>query len=183
ADFLTVNVSSPNTPGLRGLQDRAALDGLLSACRAAAGATPLALKIAPELDDAALTDVAELAEAHGLAAIIATNTTLSRDGLHGVHAAEAGGLSGRPLFHRSTETLRTLRRLTQGRVALIGVGGVDSAETAYAKIRAGASAVQLYTAMVYEGVSLGARIARGLDALLARDGFATVAAASGVDAV
>jgi len=126
--------------------------------------------------------VAELAEAHGLAAIIATNTTLARDGLHGPHAGEAGGLSGRPLFHRSTEVLRSLRRLTQGRVALIGVGGVDSAETAYAKIRAGASAVQLYTGLVYGGVSLGARIARGLDALLARDGFDSVAAASGADA-
>jgi len=182
ADFLTVNVSSPNTPGLRGLQDRAALDALLRACREAAGETPLALKIAPELDEAALADVAELAEAHGLAAIIATNTTLARDGLHGPHAAQAGGLSGRPLFHRSTEALRTLRRLTQGRVALIGVGGVDSAETAYAKIRAGASAVQLYTGLVYGGVSLGARIARGLDALLARDGFDSVAAASGADA-
>ncbi len=182
ADFLTVNVSSPNTPGLRGLQDRAALDALLAACRSAAGETPLALKIAPELGEAELADVAALAEAHGLAAIIATNTTLLREGLHGPHAREAGGLSGRPLFRRSTETLRLLRRLTQGRVALIGVGGVDSAETAYAKIRAGATAVQLYTGMVYEGVSLGARIARGLDALLARDGFASVAAASGVDA-
>ncbi len=182
ADFLTVNVSSPNTPGLRGLQDRAALDALLGACRSVAGETPLALKIAPELGEAELADVAALAEAHGLAAIIATNTTLAREGLRGPHAREAGGLSGRPLFARSTQTLRLLRRLTQGRVALIGVGGVDSAETAYAKIRAGATAVQLYTGMVYEGVSLGARIARGLDALLARDGFASVAAASGVDA-
>lgn len=182
ADFLTINVSSPNTPGLRGLQDRAALDALLAACRAAAGAAPLALKIAPDMDDAALADVAELAEAHGLAAIIATNTTLAREGLHGPHAREAGGLSGRPLFRRSTEALRRLRRLTRGRVALIGVGGVDSAETAYAKIRAGASAVQLYTGLVYGGVSLGARIARGLDALLARDGFGRVADAVGADA-
>jgi dihydroorotate dehydrogenase len=182
ADFLTVNVSSPNTPGLRGLQDRAALDALLAACREAAAGAPLVLKIAPELDDAALEDVAALAEAHGLAAVIATNTTLSREGLHGPHAAEAGGLSGRPLFARSTAVLARLARLTDGRIPLIGVGGVESAETAYAKIRAGATAVQLYTGLVYGGVTLGARIAQGLDALLQRDGFASVAEAVGVDA-
>ena len=179
ADFLTVNVSSPNTPGLRGLQDRAALDALLTACREAARGAALAVKIAPELDDAALADVAELAERHGIAAIIATNTTLAREGLRSRHAAEAGGLSGRPLFARSTEALRRLAALTGGRTPLIGVGGVDSAETAYAKIRAGASAVQLYTGLVYGGVSLGARIARGLEALLARDGFGSVAEAVG----
>ncbi len=179
ADFLTVNVSSPNTPGLRGLQDRAALDALLGACRETARGAALAVKIAPELDDAALADVAELAERHGLSAIVATNTTLAREGLRSRHAGEAGGLSGRPLFARSTAVLRRLAGLTGGRIPLIGVGGVDSAETAYAKIRAGASAVQLYTGLVYGGVSLGARIATGLDALLARDGFASVAEAVG----
>jgi dihydroorotate dehydrogenase len=182
ADFFTVNVSSPNTERLRDLQGREALDTLLARAVAAAGATPVAVKIAPDLDEAALADVAEVALARGLAGIIATNTTLSRDGLRSRHAAEAGGLSGRPLFRRSTETLRALRRLTQGRLQLIGVGGVEDAETAYAKIRAGADAVQLYTGLVYGGVSLGARIARGLDGLLARDGFATVAEAVGVDA-
>lgn len=181
-DFATVNVSSPNTAGLRGLQDRGALDALLGACaEAAAGELPLTLKIAPELDDAALADVAQVAEAHGIAAIIATNTTLSREGLVGRHAVEAGGLSGRPLFARATHVLRRLATETAGRTPLIGVGGVDSAETAYAKIRAGATAVQLYTGLVYGGVSLGARIVGGLDGLLKRDGFANVSEAVGAD--
>jgi dihydroorotate dehydrogenase len=113
--------------------------------------------------------------------LIATNTTLSRDGLHGPHAGESGGLSGRPLLARSTEVLGALRRLTGGAVPMVGVGGVACAEDAYAKIRAGACLVQLYTAMVYEGASLPGRIARDLDALLARDGFASVADAVGAD--
>ncbi|TVQ59014.1 MAG: quinone-dependent dihydroorotate dehydrogenase [Rhodobacteraceae bacterium] len=182
ADFFTVNVSSPNTERLRDLQGRAALDALLAQAVAAAGETPVAVKIAPDIDDAALADIAEVAVARGVAGIVATNTTLSREGLRSPAAREAGGLSGRPLFHRSTEMVRRLRRLTAGRLQLVGVGGVDSAETAYAKIRAGADAVQLYTALVYGGVSLGARIAEGLDTLLARDGFAAVADAVGVDA-
>jgi dihydroorotate dehydrogenase len=182
AAFLTVNVSSPNTAGLRGLQARAELDALLARARVAAGDTPLALKIAPELDEAALADVAAAARTHGLAAIVATNTTLAREGLRSPRAAEAGGLSGRPLFARSTEVLRRLRRLTRGELALIGVGGVESAETAYAKLRAGADAVQLYTALVYEGVGLAPRLLRGLDRLLERDGFARAADAVGVDA-
>ncbi len=182
ADFLSVNVSSPNTERLRDLQGPAALDALLAACMAEAGATPLALKIAPDLDEAALEAVAGVALDRGVAAIVATNTTLSREGLTDPRGGEAGGLSGRPLFARSTEVLRRLRRLTRGRVALIGVGGVESAETAYAKIRAGADAVQLYTALVYGGPGLAAGIARGLDALLARDGVASVAAAVGADA-
>jgi dihydroorotate dehydrogenase len=181
-DYVSVNVSSPNTERLRDLQGRAALDRLLGACMAAAGATPVALKIAPDLGEAELADIAELAMSHGLAAIEATNTTLAREGLRSRWRDEAGGLSGRPLFARSTEVLRTLRRLTGGSVPLIGVGGVDSAETAYAKIRAGAGAVQVYTGLVYGGIGLGARIARGLDAALARDGFARVADAVGVDA-
>ena len=182
ADILTINVSSPNTARLRALQERAALSELLARCAEAARGAPLALKIAPDLDEAALADVAETALAHGIAAIIATNTTLARDGLTSPHAGETGGLSGAPLFVRSTDVLRTLRRLTQGRLQLVGVGGVDGPETAYAKIRAGADAVQLYTAMIYGGLSLGARIAQGLDALLARDGFASVAEAVGADA-
>jgi dihydroorotate dehydrogenase len=181
-DFLSVNVSSPNTERLRDLQGRAALDSLLSACVAAAGAAPVALKISPDLSEAELEDVAEVALARGVAGIVATNTTLSREGLRSPHASQTGGLSGRPLFARSTETLRRLRRLTRGRVALIGVGGVDGPEAAYAKIRAGADAVQLYTGLVYGGLGLVGRIVRGLDALLARDGFARAADAVGVDA-
>jgi dihydroorotate dehydrogenase len=180
-DFLTVNVSSPNTERLRDLQGAEALAALLTACRDRAEATPLFVKIAPDLSEAEIEAVADAALRLGLAGIIATNTTTARDGLRGAHAAETGGLSGRPLFARSTAVLRRLRGVTRGRCALIGVGGVESAETAYAKIRAGADAVQLYTALVYEGVSLGARIAEGLDALLARDGVSNVAEAVGAD--
>ena len=181
ADFLTVNVSSPNTERLRDLQGPAALDALLAPCIAEADGTPLFLKIAPDLGDAEIEAIAGVALESGLAGIVATNTTTARDGLRSLHAAEAGGLSGRPLFARSTDVLRRLRRVTAGRCALIGVGGVESAVTAYAKIRAGADAVQLYTALVYYGASLGRRVAEGLDALLARDGFATVAEAVGAD--
>ncbi len=185
ADFFTVNVSSPNTERLRDLQGRAALDALLGRVMAAGadlgGAKPVLLKIAPDLTQAELADIAELALAHGLDGIIATNTTLSRDGLVSPHAAEAGGLSGQPLFARSTELLGRLYRLTGGELALIGVGGVATPEQAYAKIRAGAGAVQLYTAMVYHGIGLPGRIARGLERLLARDGFANVSDAVGVD--
>ena len=140
---------------------------------------PVFLKIAPDLADDDLAEIAEVALASGIAGIVATNTTLSREGLRSPHACEAGGLSGAPLFERSTRVLARLSHLTEGRLPLIGVGGIASAEQAYAKIRAGASAVQLYTAMVYEGIGLGARIARGLDSLLERDGFATVAEATG----
>jgi dihydroorotate dehydrogenase len=181
ADVLTINVSSPNTANLRAMQGREALAALLDACGKAAQGAPLALKIAPDLTEAEIADIAQIALERRVGAIIATNTTLSRDGLRGAHAREAGGLSGRPLYARSTEVLRQLRALTQGRLALIGVGGIDSPETAYAKIRAGADAVQLYTGLVYGGISLGARIAKGLDALLERDGFATVAEAVGAD--
>lgn len=182
-DFVTVNVSSPNTEKLRDLQGRAALSGVLGrvmAARAALpGRLPVFVKIAPDLSPAALEDIAEVATAAGVEAIIATNTTTTRDGLKSPHAREAGGLSGRPLFDRSTRVLARLSALTEGRLPLIGVGGVASAEDAYAKIRAGASAVQLYTGLVYGGLSLGAGIARGLDGLLARDGFANVAEAVG----
>ena len=143
---------------------------------------PIFLKIAPDLTPDELVDVAEAAITSRIAGIIATNTTLSRDGLTSPHRDETGGLSGAPLFARSTAVLATLHRLTEGRIPLIGVGGVDGAETAYAKIRAGASAVQLYTALVYGGLSLVPEIVRGLDALLARDGFGSVAEAVGADA-
>ena len=185
ADFFTVNVSSPNTEKLRDLQGRAALDALLGRVMAAkaglGGAKPVFLKIAPDLGDAELADIAGLALSHRLDGIIATNTTLSREGLTSRHAGEAGGLSGQPLFARSTEVLGQLYRLTGGAVPLIGVGGIATPEQAYAKIRAGASAVQLYTAMVYGGIGLPGRIALGLDRLLERDGFGSVAEAVGVD--
>ena len=185
ADFFTVNVSSPNTERLRDLQGRAALDALLGRVMAAGadlgGTKPVLLKIAPDLTQAELADIAELALAHGLDGIIATNTTLNREGLVSPHAAEAGGLSGQPLFARSTEVLAQLYRLTGGQVPLIGVGGIATAEQAYEKIRAGAGAVQLYTAMVYQGIGLPGRIARGIERLLERDGFANVAEAVGAD--
>ncbi len=182
-DFATVNVSSPNTEKLRELQGRAALSALLAGVMEARAALvrpiPVFLKIAPDLMADELAEIAEVALAAGLAGIIATNTTLSREGLRSPARDQAGGLSGAPLFERSTRILAKLSILTEGRLPLIGVGGVGSAEQAYAKIRAGASAVQLYTAMVYEGISLPARIAHGLDDLLRRDGFATVAEAVG----
>lgn len=185
ADFATVNVSSPNTERLRELQGKAALSALLEGVMAARAALPrpipVFLKIAPDLGDAELAEVAEAALGAGVSGLIATNTTLGRDGLRSPARGEKGGLSGAPLFARSTRVLARLSELTGGRLPLIGVGGIGSAEDAYAKIRAGASAVQLYTAMVYEGISLAARIARGLDALLARDGHASVAAAVGSD--
>ena len=177
-DFATVNVSSPNTEQLRDLQGKDALAALLAGVMAANDARiPVFLKIAPDLSDADIADIAEVAEATGVSAIIATNTTLSRDGLTSAHKDQGGGLSGQPLFDRSTRVLARLGTLTD--LPLIGVGGVGSAEQAYAKIRAGASAVQLYTALVYGGISLASEIARGLDELLARDGFASVAEAVG----
>ncbi len=180
-DFATVNVSSPNTERLRDLQGAAALSALLSGvmeARAGLGRrVPVFLKIAPDLDAAALAEIAGVAEAQGVDAIIATNTTLSREGLKSASRDEKGGLSGAPLFEKSTRVLAQLSALTQ--IPLIGVGGVASAEQAYAKIRAGASAVQLYSALVYDGMDLPARLARGLDDLLARDGFASVADAVG----
>ncbi len=182
-DFATVNVSSPNTERLRELQGKAALAGLLAGVGAAnarlARPVPLFLKIAPDLGEAELAELVEVALGAGVAGIVATNSTLARDGLASRHAAEAGGLSGAPLFRRSTAVLARLHVLSAGRLPLIGVGGIGSAEDAYAKIRAGASAVQLYTALVYQGLGLVPRILHGLDALLARDGFATVADAVG----
>ncbi|KQI70837.1 diguanylate cyclase [Loktanella sp. 5RATIMAR09] len=180
-DFATVNVSSPNTEKLRDLQGKAALaallDGMMQARAALANPIPVFLKIAPDLNNDEVAEVAEVANASGIDAIIATNTTLDRAGLHGPHKAEMGGLSGQPLFEKSTRVLAQLSGLTT--LPLIGVGGVGSAEQAYQKIRAGASAVQLYTALVYGGISLAGEIAQGLDALLERDGFATVADAVG----
>lgn len=182
-DFATVNVSSPNTEKLRDLQGPAALSALLAGVMAARAALPrpipIFLKIAPDLTQGELAQIAGVALQSGLSGIIATNTTLSREGLKSANQEQQGGLSGAPLFEKSTRVLAQLSQLTEGGLPLIGVGGVATAEQAYQKIRAGASAVQLYTAMVYEGISLIPRIARDLDALLARDGFASVAEAVG----
>lgn len=183
-DFATVNVSSPNTEKLRDLQGKAALQSLLQGvldAREEAGLTlPVFVKIAPDLSGSELEDVAEVAAAlPALNGIIATNTTLSREGLRSKHAAEAGGLSGQPLFEMSTRVVAQLSGMTDK--PIIGVGGVASAQQAYAKIKAGASAVQLYSGLVYGGLSLAADIARGLDELLARDGHTSVSAAVGTD--
>jgi dihydroorotate dehydrogenase len=178
-DFVTVNVSSPNTEKLRDLQGptalRAVLAGVMDARADLPRPIPVFVKIAPDLREEELESVAAVTLASRIDGIIATNTTLSRRGLRSSDASEAGGLSGLPLFERSTRVLARLSQHTHGAVPLIGVGGVGSAEQAYAKIRAGATAVQLYTAMVYEGLSLIPRIVRGLDALLERDGFGSVA--------
>lgn len=182
-DFATVNVSSPNTEKLRDLQGPAALTSLLARVMEAraelARPIPIFLKIAPDLAPDEIAQIADVALGAGIQGIIATNTTLARDGLTSRYAAETGGLSGAPLFEKSTRVLAQLSLHTQARLPLIGVGGIASAEDAYAKIRAGASAVQLYSALVYQGLSLIPQIARGLDALLARDGFANIADAVG----
>lgn len=182
-DFATVNVSSPNTERLRDLQGRAALAELLRrVMEARAGLArpiPVFLKIAPDLTDADLQDVVEVAHGARISGIIATNTTIGREGLKSANRDQTGGLSGAPLFEKSTRVLAKLSQLTHGLMPLIGVGGVSSAEDAYQKIRAGASAVQLYTAMVYQGLTMVPEVARGLDALLARDGFANVSLAVG----
>ncbi|OCX66551.1 dihydroorotate dehydrogenase (quinone) [Thioclava sp. SK-1] len=182
-DFATVNVSSPNTEQLRDLQGAAALsallEGVMEARSALANPIPIFLKIAPDLKPDEIAQIAEVAIASGISGVIATNTTLDRDKVSGPYAQEKGGLSGAPLFEKSTRVLAQLSQKLDGKVPLIGVGGVGSAEQAYEKIRAGASAVQVYSALVYEGLSLAGRIAKGLDALLERDGFATIDQAVG----
>ena len=189
-DYITANISSPNTPRLRALQASDELRGLIEALQATraelvgAGEAhrPLFVKIAPDCDEAMLTAIAEVALAAKIDGLIVSNTTVSRETIQGcIHADEMGGLSGVPLFEKSTETLRAMYRLTGGAIPLIGVGGIASAGDAYAKIRAGASLVQLYTALVYQGFGLVERINNGLAGLLARDGFTSVAQAVGSD--
>lgn len=173
ADFLTVNVSSPNTEKLRDLQGpqalAALLQGVISARDQLPSRPPVFIKIAPDLDDTALADIASVAMAAPVDAIIATNTTLSRDDLASAQASEAGGLSGAPLFDRATRVLAHLYRETQGAIPLIGVGGIGSSEQAWQKIRAGASAIQLYSALIYQGFSLAPRIAQDIDERLRRE--------------
>ena len=182
ADYLVVNVSSPNTPGLRALQDAGELIAIVDQVRAALPdpAPPLLVKLAPDLTDDDKADIAKVALEAPLDGLVISNTTVARrDGLRSRHAGEAGGLSGVPLMGPSTALLAEFYRLTGGKVPLIGVGGIASAEDAYAKIRAGASLVQLYTALVFEGPGLVHRIVDGLAALLRRDGFASLAEAVG----
>lgn len=182
-DFATVNVSSPNTEALRDLQGAEALaallQGVMQARAGLARKIPVFLKIAPDLTEAEIGEIAQVAQAAGVDAIIATNTTITREGLKSASFSEKGGLSGAPLFEKSTRVLARLSHLTDGKMPLIGVGGVGSAEQAYAKICAGASAVQLYSALVYEGLSLVERINLGLLELLDRDGHATLSDAIG----
>ncbi len=182
-DFATVNVSSPNTEKLRDLQGKAALSALLDRVMTARAAlprpVPVFLKIAPDLSLHELDDIAEVAISAKIDAIIATNTTVSRTGLTSGQWAERGGLSGAPLLKKSTRVLAQLSARLDNRLPLVGVGGVGSAADAYAKIKAGATAVQLYTAMVFKGVSLAGDIASGLDRLLIDDGFASITDAIG----
>ncbi|WP_234179461.1 quinone-dependent dihydroorotate dehydrogenase [Sphingopyxis sp. NFH-91] len=185
ADYLTVNISSPNTPGLRALQDRGALEALLdgvAAAQPAGAAKPVFLKVAPDLEPADIDDIVALAIDKRLAAIIVSNTTITRPPLASRHADEAGGLSGAPLHDLALQRLRDFRRASGGTVPLIGVGGIANADQAWARIRAGASLIQIYSAMVFEGPGLAARIAHGLEARAARDGFARVSDAVGADA-
>lgn len=188
ADYLVINVSSPNTPGLRALQDKSELVSLVTQVRAALDAAvpdntpPLLVKVAPDLTDEDITDIADVAKSDDVDGLIATNTTIARPlSLKNAAKSETGGLSGRPLFQPSTNVLSALYRATEGQVPLIGVGGIASGADAYEKIRAGASLVQLYSAMVYEGPSLPGRICRTLAGLLKRDGFNSVSEAVGAN--
>jgi dihydroorotate dehydrogenase len=183
ADYVTINISSPNTPGLRLLHERAALEELLGALTAANRrfARPLFLKVSPDETPAQIEQVVQVGCEAGIAGFIATNTTVARPGIHHSRAGEAGGLSGRPLAAAAQETASRIYRLVGGRLPIIGVGGIASAEEAYARIRAGASLVQLYTGLVYEGPGVVRTINRGLARLLRRDGFASLAEAVGVD--
>lgn len=183
ADYLTINISSPNTPGLRALQEASALDELLAGAMAArpAGGPPIFLKVAPDLAPADIDAIARVCLDRKVDALIVSNTTLGRDGLKSARAGEAGGLSGAPLKELALQRLKDFRAATGGALPLIAAGGIGSGEDAYARIRAGAGLVQLYTALVYEGPLLARRIARELSAMLARDGFENVGDAIGVD--
>ncbi|MEG9269571.1 quinone-dependent dihydroorotate dehydrogenase [Qipengyuania sp. Mu-71] len=181
ASYLAVNISSPNTPGLRALQDESALAGLLDAVIEARGPSgpPVFLKVAPDLEPADIDAIARIAIERQLGALIVSNTTISRPQLASPHAGEAGGLSGAPLRDLAQQRLRDFRTATGGSIPLVGVGGIASAEDAWARIRAGASLVQLYSAMVYGGPGLPRRILRGLEELMRLDGFASIAEAVG----
>ena len=179
ADYIAINISSPNTPGLRDLQERDALTGLIAAiveARQQAGRqVPILLKLAPDLDDDALQAIAAAAMEAGIEGLIVTNTTIARDGIGDSKlAAETGGLSGRPLFRRSTAILAKLRKLAGRKLVLVGVGGIDSAEAAWEKMAAGADLIQIYTGLVYEGLGLAAEITTGLSRRLDREKIAAI---------
>ncbi len=190
ADYLTVNVSSPNTPGLRDLQAADQLAALLSGVIKARDAAsdpenrpPLLLKIAPDLSRDMVHDIVEISAGHGVAAIIVANTTLGRpEGLKSRHRGEAGGLSGAPLFHHSTQVLAWAYLAAASRMPIVGAGGVDGPDTAYAKLRAGASLVQIYTALIYKGPTLFRAVTEGLARRIEIDGHASVRDVVGLDA-
>lgn len=185
ADYLTINISSPNTPGLRTLQGREALNELLravTAARSADVAAPIFLKVAPDLAPADIDDIARCVIDHRIDALIVSNTTISRPPMRSPLAGEAGGLSGAPLHDLALTRLRDFRAALGPELPLIGAGGIATADQAYARIRAGASLVQLYSAMVFEGPGVAARINKGLKALLRRDGLSNISQAVGMDA-
>ncbi len=187
SDYFTINISSPNTPGLRDLQAKDAMDELLGRINEARAALagdkpsyPIFLKVAPDLESAQIERIVEQARTYGMNAIIVSNTTIARpDSLQSAHKGEGGGLSGQPLFEKSTEILAEFYAASNGTIDLIGVGGIGSGAQAYAKIRAGASAIQLYSALVYQGPALVQEINRDLLARLKADGFETIAQAVG----
>ena len=188
-DYLVVNISSPNTPGLRALQARAqiaeligrSLEARAQACKGAAGTPPMLVKIAPDLTENQLQDISEVAIASGVDGLIVANTSTERPAMHSVHRDEPGGLSGRPIAALARERLAQVYRLTGGRLPLIGSGGIDSAAEAYARIRAGASLLQFYSAMVFKGPGLANEIKLGLAERLRADGFGSVTQAVGAD--
>jgi dihydroorotate dehydrogenase len=186
ASYLAVNVSSPNTPGLRALQDEGALTALIDEVLAArdegsiaASPPPVFLKVAPDLEPADIDAIARIALDKRLGALIVANTTISRPALRSGHAGETGGLSGAPLRPLALQRLRDFRQATGGAIPLIGVGGIASADDAWERIKAGASLVQLYSALVYHGPALGRQIVRGIEQRMAAEGFASLADAVG----
>jgi dihydroorotate dehydrogenase len=192
ANLFVVNISSPNTPGLRNLQHGDELRALLAAVteemdtqkrkRSADAALPILVKIAPDMDQMELEQVVETISSSRISGIIATNTTLSREGLTHSNASETGGLSGKPLTSRSTEVIRSIYKLTEGKLPIIGSGGIFTAEDAYDKIRAGASLVEIYTSLIYKGPEVNRELAAGLLRLLRRDGFSHISQAVGTEA-
>ena len=181
ASYLAVNISSPNTPGLRALQDEASLSGLLDAVLEARGPSrvPVFLKVAPDLTPGDIDAISRIAIDKGIAALIVSNTTISRPPLRSRYAGESGGLSGAPLNALAQQRLRDFRKASGGAIQLVGVGGIGSAEDAWARIRAGASLIQLYTAMAFDGPDIARHIVHGLERLMKRDGFASIAEAVG----
>jgi dihydroorotate dehydrogenase len=181
ARYLTVNISSPNTPGLRDLQDEGALAALLDAVIMARGgrATPIFLKLAPDLERSDIDAICRIAIDRRIDALIVSNTTVARPPLRSPHAGQSGGLSGEPLRDMALDCLRTFRKASGAMIPLIGVGGIASADDAWARIRAGASLVQIYSALVYEGPGLARRIVEGLAERTRAEGFGSIAEAVG----